>query len=276
MILKNSPFRENYNPAIMKAIFFSIVLSSVFTILSAQLTLEHSYNYSGTLTEIEKNEYKYFVQDVPQSQCRIYNEDHTLYKTINLEVPSGYTLNDTKFVSKYLFNSDDKVELLYIYIKTTMLEGERIYQYGLRVVDEIGTVLLNLNNGGYAELKKGSDGMKLLAYQYIYFDSYYLIYTNVYELGGSMKTVVAENEPGLNIYPNPASDMITITMDPWTQINNGQVMITDMSGHTVNKALIQSGNNICRLETAWMSPGSYVLSVLSKEQIIGSEKIEIK
>lgn len=260
----------------MKRILFFLIISSVVATLSAQVTLEHTYEFSGTLAEIDNNEYKYFVMDVPLVQCRIYNEDHTPFKTINLDVPEGYTLSDIKFVTKHLFNADDNIELLYMYYKTSTIESELIYQYGLRVVDELGTVLLDLNNGGFAEIQKGSNGMKLLAYQYIYSSSYYLVYTNVYDLGGTMKAAVAEADPGFKIYPNPASEMITITMDPWEQIKKGQVMITDMSGRTINKKAIEPGSNFTSVETGWMSPGTYVMSVLSKEKIISSEKFEIK
>ena len=90
--------------------------------INAQIALEHTYSFSGTLTEIADSEYKYFVQDVPLNQCRIYNEDHTLFKTVNLSIPGGYYLNDTKFVTKHLFNADDYVEVLYLYYKTMMVE----------------------------------------------------------------------------------------------------------------------------------------------------------
>jgi hypothetical protein len=259
-----------------KRLLILIILSVCVTGIQAQVSLEHTYNYSGTLTEIDNNEFKYFIQDVPLAQCRIYNEDHTPYKTINLDVPEGYILNDTKFVTKRLFNNDDYVELLYIYYKTTMLEGEVINQYGLKVVNELGTVLMTLSNGGFAEIQKGSEGMKLFAYQYIYFDGYYLIYTNIYSLGGTMKSAPLEAESAINIYPNPATDMVTMTINPWEQISKGQVMITDLSGRMLSKEPIQKGDNITRIETGWMSPGTYVMSLISNKKIIASEKIEIK
>lgn len=260
----------------MKRLLFFFVVSSIIAAISGQVTLEHTYEVSGTLTEIDKNEFKYYVMDVPLLQCRIYNEDHTPFKTINLDVPSGYTLSDIKFVTKHLFNTDDNIELLYMYYKTSTIESELVYQYGLRIVDELGTLLLDLNNGGFAEINEGSDGMKLLAYQYIYSNSTYLVYTNVYALGGTVKAALAETDPGFKIYPNPASEIVSITMNPWEQIKKGQVMITDISGRTVNKKDIEPGSNFTSLETGWMSPGTYIMSILSKEKIIASEKFEIK
>lgn len=268
---------ENNKPA--NRIKTLVLLAMIFMVngLYAQLTLEHTYNYSGTLTELSDNEFKYFVQDVPLKQCRIYNEDHTLFKTINLNVPSGYYLFDTKFVTKHLFNSDDYVEVLFMYQKTMQVEGVTVYYYGLKVINELGTVLLNLPDAGHAEIKEGSDGKKLLTYKYIYSTGYYLVYTNVYALGETVKSAPAEAEKsGINIYPNPASDMLTLTIDPEENIKKAEVLITDMSGKQLIKKPIGQGENTTSIETGWMSPGTYVLSLISNKKIIGTEKIEIK
>jgi hypothetical protein len=161
-------------------------------------------------------------------------------------------------------------------IKTTIIGLETVYQYGMKIVNELGNELMDLDNGGYAEVKKGSEGSMLLAYQYIPFDGYYLVYTNVYSLGGTTKAATVKDESVFNIYPNPASEMVTITMNPWEKINHGQVMITDMSGRLLNKEPIAPGENMTRIQTDWMSPGTYVMTLMSNEKIIASEKIEIK
>lgn len=256
-----------------------MLLLFVATIMSlnlvAQIDLEQTYNFSGTMTEIAENEFKYFVMDVPFKECRIYNEDHSIYKTINLVTPAGFYLYDVKFVSKHLFNNDDYVELLYIYSKYQIVGTEIVYTYGLRVINELGTVLLNLDNGGYAEIAEGSTTKKLLTYQYVYFEGYYLVYTNVYTLGNSTKSTSSlVNE--INLYPNPASDNITVTFSPWEQINEGQMMITDMSGRIVSKEPILPESHQKRIETSQFSPGVYVLSILSNDKITTSEKFKIK
>ncbi len=63
------------------------------------------------------------------NQCRIYNTDHSLWKTINLLVPPGQYLYDIKYVSEGLFTSDDALSLLYIYY-----EYDEINQYSTYTV----------------------------------------------------------------------------------------------------------------------------------------------
>lgn len=55
--------------------------------------------------------------DEPTSQCRIYNPNFSLYRSITLAVPAGEWLYDICFVSENLFNSGSKLEMLYTFYK---------------------------------------------------------------------------------------------------------------------------------------------------------------
>jgi hypothetical protein len=57
---------------------------------NAQVTLEKKYDYSTSVVEFETLGYKYYLMDVPNGQCRIYNMDHSLFKTINCNVPAVF------------------------------------------------------------------------------------------------------------------------------------------------------------------------------------------
>jgi len=256
-------------------LLFTIFLLFVLT-GKAQVTLEQTYNHSGTLTEISDDEFKYFVMDVPKKEVRLYNEDHTIYKTISLAVPSGYYLYDIKFITRHLFNTNDELELLYIYNMVETVDNQTVYTYGMKVITENGSVLLNLPNGGFAEVKAGSDGPKLLAYEYIWYDSYYLIYTNVYALGGSTKNVEKTDDLSARIYPNPAGDDLHIEIPGITGTFNSRLIITDMSGRQVMaRDLPAFGNNLI-VPTGKLTPGTYVVNVISDDGVLVSEKFEKK
>lgn len=72
---------------------------------TAQVTLEKSYDHSLSVTKINQSEYKYFLMDVGSGQCRIYNLDHSLWKTINIALPANYYLFDINSLSVNLFVS---------------------------------------------------------------------------------------------------------------------------------------------------------------------------
>jgi hypothetical protein len=258
----------------MRTTIISIFLLLAGLTLMGQISLEHSYSYSGTLTEIDEGEFKYFVMDVPMKECRIYNEDHSLYKTINLQVPSGYFLTDIKFVSRKIFNSDDNIELLFIYYKADLINSQYVYTYGMKVVNELGTVLLNLSDGGFAELKTGSNGTKLLAYRYIWYESYYLVYTNIYALGGTTKSASAQLQPSVQIYPNPTDETLYVELSDPSMLSGGNLMISDISGRQVLSQPVHPGTGTLSIGTGKMSPGTYILHMVTNDGIRISEKIE--
>ncbi len=258
----------------MKPSIITLILALTGTLVFGQVELDKTYNFSGTLAAIDEGEYKYFVMDVPMEQCRIYNEDHSLFKTINLPVPDGYYLNDIKFVSRKTFNMDDEIELLYIYYKVEEIESQVIYTYGLKVISESGTVLLSLADGGYAEVKQGTDGLKLLAYQYIFYDYYYLVNTNIYSLGGNVKSATFFPNAGLKVYPNPAENNIHIELDPATGFTKSQITISDISGRQMIRKPVPAGATEMNISTGNLPSGSYILNLASEHGTIASEIIE--
>lgn len=252
---------------------FILLLAFTGLSINAQVTLEHTYNFSGTLVETDNGEFKYFVMDVPLNQCRIYNDDHSLYNTINLNVPAGYYLYDVKFVSRHIFDSDDSFELLYIYSRTTVINSQSVNEYNMKVINEDGSVLMTLDDGGYAEIMNSSDGLKLLAYQYIFYDYYYLVYTNVYALGGTAKATSALSEARLKVYPNPVGNMLNVSLAPALLHSSGQLQITDMSGRTVIDQSLHTESNTINLEDKKMPAGTYILKVVPGQGTPLTEKI---
>lgn len=257
----------------MKTHTLSILALFLTVTLGAQVQLEETYNFSGTITELSENEYKYFVMDVPMKQCRIYNEDHSLFKTINLQVPSGYYLYDIKFVSRHTFNADDDIELLYIYSKSALVNNEEVYDYGMKVISEQGNTLMSLADGGFAEIKKTSEGLKLLAYQYIYFDGYYLVYTNVYSLGGTTKSMEAETE-AMKLFPNPAADMLTVKLDPELKASARSLKLVDIQGRIVLNRPVGPGTDLTTISVGELNPGTYIMSLTDRDRIIQSVTFE--
>lgn len=84
----------------MKRFALLIAIIIIVKLASGQITLESTYNFSGTYTKLANSGYKFYVMDVGVNQCRIYNTDHSLWKTINLSVPNGSYLYDIRYVTE--------------------------------------------------------------------------------------------------------------------------------------------------------------------------------
>jgi hypothetical protein len=138
-------------------------------IVYGQITLQKTYNYSTAVVKLETLGYKYYLMDVLASQVRIYNMDHSIFKTINCSVPNGYYLADIKYVSENLFNSDSQIELAYTYYKYVPTSTSYYYIYGAKVINESGSNLLSIDGAQYIYVNKtGETEYKLFAYCYDY------------------------------------------------------------------------------------------------------------
>ena len=62
--------------------------------LSGQIQFEQSFDYSGSIVQLEDAGQKFMLMDVTAEQCRLYNSDYTLWKTVQFSVPNNQYLSD--------------------------------------------------------------------------------------------------------------------------------------------------------------------------------------
>ncbi len=261
----------------MRTLLFSAVFFFNTVLALTQITIEHSYPYSAGVSEVGNEEYMYFLMDVPQKQCRIYNTYHVLQKTINLTVPEGYYLSDIKFVSKNIFNTDDLIELLYIYEKYVSTETWYYYQYGMGVVNENGTQLLSLPGGAFAEVKHVGNENKLLAYTYTYnlLGLYYDVVTNVYSLGGTSDFIGSIGFENQIVFPNPTKDQILINTSSVPENFKGDFNLYTVDGLRVLSIPVRKGE-MQSIPVGQLGSGAYIYSISDQNQLIHSNKIIIR
>ena len=161
-----------------KTILISLILISIGINLQSQITLENDYSGSAYFSSLAAN--SYFSLDFNNSSCLVYDEDHVLTNTISLEAPSNMYLYDALYLSTNLFNTDDLLELVvvyYNYIETSDTSGYYIYQ--TQVVNENGSLLLDIPNGTYSYLNYLTDGsIKFMVYKYDF--SFFSTKTSIY------------------------------------------------------------------------------------------------
>jgi len=239
-----------------------------------QITLENTYNASTSITELAISGFKYYLMDVVNNQCRLYNIDHSLWKTINLTVPAGMYLYDIKLVSETLLNSDNKVELAYIYYSydTTLL----YYTYYTKVINENGQELLSIPGCAYLEVKSaGTAGTKMIAYVYDYSIILWTLDTQVYSLPGTLpEGVIAFGGKALvdKPFPNPASGHITIPYQLPEGINQGEIILMNETGQVINRYKVDRTFHELVIQTTGMPRGMYLYQVNTDHGSIGSGK----
>lgn len=247
----------------MKKILWSCFFFCIIFSVSAQISLEHSFNYSATVTKINSNTYKYFLMDVPAEECRIYNLDFSLYKTISLPVPDGEWLYDIRFVSEYLFNDNSETELLYTYYKwvsTNSSTGDGYYVYTSRIISENGTLLADIPGALYSYINKTDENeYSLFLYVYDFSQDPYSIKTNIYSLPGTPETAEAliKESAQFIAFPNPASSSVRIEYSLPGGVQNAELVILNSSGKEIKSIIADGFRNSVLWETENVPSGIY-------------------
>ncbi len=265
----------------MKQILSTLILMFSIAVVYGQITLQKTYNYSTAVVKLETLGYKYYLMDVPASQVRIYNMDHSVFKTISCSVPNGYYLADIKYVSENLFNSDSQIELVYIYYKYVPTSSSYYYIYGAKVINESGSDLLSIDGARYINVNKtGETEYKLFAYCYDYSIFPEKVWTNIYGLTGSLVSAlnISGSQPDyfLNAYPNPATDIIRVDYALPDDIKSARLNILDSSGKTVKNFLVDGHSNHLALNVNDLSSGIYHYYITYDNQRTISKKIVVQ
>lgn len=124
------------------------------TIYSApSLTLEHEYGSLVARTVLENSGEKYYTTQSPlNNQVKIYNADHSIWKTVDLPIPEEfYQVTEISNLSENKFNSDDLVEFTCGY-KFDFFAFETLFEN--RVLNENGLSLLTVPDAFYLRLNE--------------------------------------------------------------------------------------------------------------------------
>lgn len=265
----------------MKRFFLTSVL--LFSLIAgfAQVTFEKTYDYSATVVNLETIGFKYYLMDVPNSECRIYNMDHSLYQTIDCPVPNGYFLADVKYVSEQLFDDDSDIELAFTYYKTVTTTNSYYYIYGAKVVSEDGTVLQTIDNAQYIYVNQTGDfEYKLFAYCFDYSASPEIVWTSIYGVPGTSVSVISspnsQEDVFLNAYPNPASDVIKLEYELPVNVRNAQLYIINSNGNMVKDYMIDGHSTNISMNVNDLSSGVYYYYIKYDKHQSESRKIIVQ
>lgn len=247
----------------------------------AQITLQKTYNYSTSVVKLETLGYKYFLMDVPNSQVRIYNMDHSIYKTVNCNLPNGYFLADVKYVSQNLFNADPQIEFVYTYYKYVSTASSYYYIYGSKIISENGTNLQTIDGARYIYVNKTGDAEhKLFAYCFDYSVFPETVWTNIYNLSGSLVSALnissQQTDSFLNAWPNPASEIIRLEYELPANIKSASLNVYDTNGRKVKNFQIDNHSDNIAMNVNDLATGTYLYNIEYDNQRTISKKIVVQ
>jgi len=262
-----------------KILIFLFLVISVAT--QAQITLDKKYDFSASVVNLETEGYKYYLMDVPNEQCRIYNMDHSIYKTISCNVPNGYYLSDIKLVSQNLFDTDSGIEILFTYYKYVATTDSYYYIYGTRIANENGNVILTIDGSRYNYVNKtGEDTYQLFSYCFDYSVFPEIVWTNIYNLPGQINSSAAMVSDSQDIllksFPNPATKSVKIEYELPENVDSGKLFFYNSNGQPLSSFLIDGHSNFLNLSVSQLPKGMYFYNVEYNGQRTESKKVVVR
>lgn len=264
----------------MKAQTVIAILLLTGTNLLSQPVFEKTYSESANICYLESIGQVYYSMDVINKQCLLYTMDHSLIKSISLPTPDGYYLADIQYVSEQLFNSDDLVELVYIYSKYVPTTGSYYYTFETKLINENGNVLETFPGAGFTSVVETiENGKKFLVYEYNYSVIPYKTYTHVYSLPET--TTKSAELPAVSLtlgnpYPNPAKQQINIPIELPEGIASAQLVLINLKGQKVLSYPVRDSDENILLPTRQMDPGTYLYTLQSHGWHSESKKVVIQ
>ena len=259
-----------------KNLTFVFVALLAITVKS-QITLEKEYSESVIFAYLEGD--CYYSVDFVNNQCAIYELGHASKKTVNIDVPTDWYLNDVAFISTNIFNDDNLIEMLVVYYRYVPLtDSTGYYEYQTKVINENGTVLLNVPGGGFSDIIKTGEGeTKLMVYIYDFMIYPYTYNTNVYSLPGNPVSSNNEDQTIMlqDAYPNPSGSVVNIPYQVKSNFGGGTLIITDMNGRVIKRLPTENRAGQFILNTNDMAPGQYIYHIQNKGNRTAAKKFVV-
>lgn len=236
-----------------------IKLSILFLLLTsiaiAQITEENIYTGSAGLSKVNTTEYNYYYFDVSSFDCVVFNTQHQQIASIPISLESDQTLYSITYLSEELFDSDSGLELLYTYTYWQQIDTTWYIYYHSKIIDETGTLLLDLPGAQYTNITKINDASVLMAWIYDYSLSSYPLQTLVYSLPGNYAGLSEDNivNQDAKVWPNPASQKIYLPLDE----NTIKIYIINSNG-TIIDQMDSSNKDIMEYSVNHLSAGLYI------------------
>ena len=252
----------------MKTLILSITAFILTLNLSSQISLENTYvgsdpTVSTSISEVNLNVsgYKYILHEAGNNEIKLYNPNHSLWKTVQLDIPAGYQMGSLSRVSEKLIDLDNELEFIYSYYDNSTSP----VTYETRIMNEDGSILLTIPNCNFAwPFDMGPDGWKLRAP--IYDGTNYSV--EIYSLPGELSnlstggnTVAYYESNSKMVYPNPSSTVVNIPYELDNSSGNATMTVYSNNGTIVDKFIIDENFDHLKLNILNYSSGSYSFSI---------------
>lgn len=276
---------------------FVIILALLASVSFGQITYQTTYPIAnGTFSMVKFHDigYKYVRKDFLNYNFKIYNLNHTLYKTIN--IPSqALALKSVDYLSQRLFDNDSLIEY-------ALLTGNGPYYFQFKIYKENGTLVMFRDSACYGGTGLGAtSGIQNVfnIQEPVFFDgiSTKLKLTilsglggfgrdEIYSLPGTIPCITCSSGliTGLStngenpvieppqFFPNPVSDQLKLKYKLPEGTHLAEMKIYNTEGKLVDEFKVTDDFDFIYLPTNYNN-GLYLYSLIVDGKVVKTEKI---
>ena len=243
--------------------------SNVYQIPS--LTLEHSYPSLMSRIKLENSGEKYYTSENPTTNfIKVYNPDHTLWKSIFLDIPFDFGSVGLRvdIISENKIAADSLLEIGYCYVYYSPLMYEEFYgkicnENGLTYLDTTGTQSYTLSV--FPDLPNKL--IELINFPDV-FENTPNYKTSIYSIDATMGTSGFQKNSTIDVAPNPSNSVVNIAST--TQIVEASIF--NVLGAKVKDVKAQ---NLTKINVENLPSGMYLLTLLDINNQKSVHKITI-
>ncbi|PIF45464.1 putative secreted protein (Por secretion system target) [Chryseobacterium sp. 52] len=253
----------------MKKIILSIALIATNYAFS-QISLEHSFTDNEDVFVYNKDNSTQYVSMTSDNKIKIYNSSYILQKTVNVPMPSNHGMfysghfgENSFFMSKHVFNNDDKYEFMVETYFQDTVAGTITYK--LLLINEDGNLIKDFHPNPL--IKQSSENFevyhdnvnntnKLIVHNWVngssnQYDVYSLPTTTL-----TTKAIQLQNK--LSAFPIPTNKILNI-INPDNGAN--KVQIYDTSGKLIINKSFSSNDDKISIDVENLTKGIYIYKI---------------
>jgi len=258
-----------------------IMLVLITSNLFSQITLEHTYpkgKWQTSIVKLSNSGMKYQWVDVEAGVLKLYNLDHSLFKSMTFPVLTNATSTVIVHVSETTFDTDSKIEFMVYY-----QDDNNWINSVTKIINETGTVILdatsetpavNTDDGIDGFIFNTPSGTKMIL------DNHSDSSAKVYSLPGTLFATAINPTENFNqileTYPNPAENYIKVAYTLPTNIKEAIVSIYNAEGKLIKTYTIDNNYTELIIDTQEYSDGNYLCQINSNGTTISDTKFVVQ
>lgn len=265
----------------MRKLFFFVFVLVCTSHAKSQITLEQTYSGVGKATDVlylinvGKAGYKYYNFDYQARLFKMYNLNHSVFITYTIPIngnrPVGPYLR-VLFISSDVFDCDSSnIELAVVYNNGTPASYVEVIRTDGIVLLHRDSFRVSGSSAGYENpfshfIVNTPAGAKMILTKEDYINP---SITEVYSLCGTLPLSVKRTETfgdnALQLSPNPSSHQTRVEYTLPQGTTEGEVIITDVTGKTIQVFKVYVNFNHILLSNADLPSGTYYYQLHTKE-----------